>query len=215
LAIRVVLADDHAVVREGLERILKASDIQVVGHAGNVDSAWMIYNKQKPDILVMDISMPGSTGVDGVKYITQRAPEAKIVIFSIHETTQLIERILDAGAKAYVAKSSALLEIVEAIKAVYNNKTYISSELAQSMVYSRLDPTQNLLSTLSEREFNIFCLVADGKSIPEIATKIFLAEKTVANYIGMIKQKLKVRNSAEMVRLAVQNNLIHIDIDDT
>jgi len=211
LAIRVLLADDHAVVREGLERILKANNIQVVGHANNVDSAWLVYNEQKTDVLVMDISMPGSTGVDGVKYIMQRAPNAKIVIFSIHETIQLVERILAAGAMAYVAKSSDLLEIVIAINSVHSNKTYISTELAQSMVYSRLDSTQNLISTLSEREFNIFCLIADGDSIPEIAAKIFLAEKTVANYIGMIKQKLKIRSSADIVRLAVKNNIIQIN----
>jgi len=211
VAIRVLLADDHAIVREGLERILKASDIDVVGQADDVNSAWTVYKKLKPDVLVMDISMPGSTGIDGVKYIRARDPDVKIVIFSIHENTQLIERILDAGAYAYVAKSSDLMDIVKAINMAYQKKSYISSELAQSMVYSRLESTENVLSVLSEREFHIFCLVADGKSISEVAAKIFLAEKTVANYLGLIKQKLKLKNSADIVRLAIQHNLIQID----
>ncbi len=211
MLIRVLLADDHAIVREGLERILKANNIEVVGQADNVSSAWATYNELKPDVLVMDILMPGSTGIDGVRFIRKRAPDAKIVIFSIHENTQLIERILSAGAYAYVAKSSDLMDIVKAIEMANKRKAYISSELAQSMVYSRLESTENVLSTLSEREFHIFCLVAEGNSIPEIAGKIFLAEKTVANYLGLIKQKLKLKNLADIVRLAIQNNLIQID----
>jgi len=211
LGIRVLIADDHAVVREGLERMMKANAIEVVAQANDVNSACTMYANHKPDVLVMDISMPGSTGIDGVQAIRKRNPNAKIVIFSIYENTQLVERVLDAGAMAYVAKSSALMEIVSAINMVYKNKTYISSELAQSMVYSRLEPTKNPLSTLSEREFNIFCLIAEGKDISEVAKKIFLAEKTVANYIGLIKQKLKLKNSADIVRLAIQNDLIQID----
>jgi len=211
LAIKVLLADDHAIVREGLERIMKVSGIEVVGHADDVDTTWLAYNEHKPDVLVMDISMPGSTGADGVKFIRKRDPNAKIVIFSIYENVLLVERILDAGAMAYVAKSSALMEIVTAIQMVYKNKTYISLDLAQAMVYSRLEPVQTPLSTLSEREFNIFCLLADGKDISEIATKIFLAEKTVANYIGLIKQKLKLKSTADIVRLAIQNDLIQFD----
>ncbi len=211
MTIRVVLADDHAIVREGLERVLKVNDIEVVGFANDVSSAWKIYSKQKPDVLVMDLSMPGSTGIDGVQFIMKRAPNAKIVIFSIHENIQLVERVLQAGASAYVAKSNNLTDITTAIKMAVKNKSYISSALAQTMVYSRLESEKNPISVLSEREFTIFCLMANGKSNLEIATEVFLAEKTVANYIAQIKQKLKLKNTADLVRLAIQNNLVQID----
>ncbi len=211
MTIRVVLADDHAIVREGLERVLKVNDIEVVGFASDVSSAWKIYSKQKPDVLVLDLSMPGSTGIDGVQFILKRAPNAKIVIFSIHENIQLVERVLKAGASAYVAKSNNLTDIVTAIKRAAKNKSYISSALAQTMVYSRLESEKNPISVLSEREFTIFCLMANGKSNLEISTEVFLAEKTVANYIAQIKQKLKLKNTADLVRLAIQNNLVQID----
>lgn len=205
------MADDHAIVLEGLQHILEANTIEVVGCAIDANSAWSIYKKQKPDVLVTDISMPGTAGIDSVSYIRQHEPNAKIVVFSIHQNIQLVDRILNAGASAYVTKSSQLSELVTAIQAVHTGKSYIATELAQSLIYTRMGHTQNPVSTLSEREFNIFCSVAEGNSIPDIACNMFLAEKTIANYIGQIKQKLELKNSADFVRLAIQNNLIQID----
>jgi len=211
LTIRVLIADDHAVVREGIQGILKSNSMEVVGQANDVKTALSLYKELKPDVLVLDISMPGSTGTESVSYIIKHDKNAKIVIFSIHENTQFVDRILAAGALAYVTKGSELSELVSAVKTVYSGKKYIASELAQAMVFSRLNSHLSLVSILSEREFNIFCLVAEGKGIPEIAKKMFLAEKTIANYIGQIKQKLQLKNTAEIVRLAIQNNLIQID----
>jgi len=211
LAIRALIADDHAVVREGIQGILEANSIEVVGQASDKNSALALYKSLKPDVLVLDISMPGSSGTEAVSCIIKHDANAKIVIFSIHENTQFVDRILAAGAMAYVTKGSELSELVSAIKTVCSGKTYIASELAQSLVFSRLNEEKSPISILSEREFNIFCLVAEGKGIPEIAKKMFLAEKTVANYIGQIKQKLQIKNSAELVHLAIQNNLIQLD----
>lgn len=209
--VRVLLADDHAVVREGVERILKTEGMDVVGQAADTKSARKLYNKLKPDILVMDMSMPGAAGVDGVAHIMQDDPEAKVVMFSIHENPELVERVLELGASGYVTKSCPLAELVVAIKVIYKGGIYVSSELAQSLVYKRMGNKKNILATLSEREFNIFCLVAEGKCVDEIAASLFLAEKTIANYISQIKQKLELKNNVEIVRLAIQNQIIHLD----
>ena len=211
LAIRVLIADDHAVVREGIQRILEINGIEVVGHACDVKSAGSLYNELKPNVLILDISMPGSVGIEGVSHIKKCDENAKIVVFSIHENAQFVDRALNAGALAYVTKASELSELVTAVKTVNSGKPYIASEIAQSLVFSRINVTHNPIATLSEREFNIFCLVANGGSIPEISQKVFLAEKTIANYIGQIKQKLGLKNSADIVRLAIQSNLIQLD----
>jgi len=209
--VRILLADDHAVVREGVERILKMEGMVVVDQAVDTRSARKLYNELKPDILVMDMSMPGAAGVDGVAHIMQDDPEAKVIIFSIHENPELVERVLELGASGYVTKSCPLAELVVAIKVIYKGGIYVSSELAQALVYKRMGNKKNILATLSEREFNIFCLVAEGKCVDEIADLLFLAEKTVANYISQIKQKLVLKNNVEIVRLAIQNQVIHLD----
>jgi len=209
--VRILLADDHAVVREGVERILKMEGMVVVGQAVDTRSARKLYNELKPDILVMDMSMPGAAGVDGVAHIMQDDPDAKVIIFSIHENPELVERVLELGASGYVTKSCPLAELVVAIKVIYKGGIYVSSELAQALVYKRMGNKKNILATLSEREFNIFCLVAEGKCVDEIADLLFLAEKTVANYISQIKQKLALKNNVEIVRLAIQNQVIHLD----
>lgn len=209
--IRVLLADDHDVVREGVGRILKMEGMEVVAQAEDALSARKLYREFKPDILVMDMSMPGAAGVDSIAHIMQDDPKVKMVIFSIHENPELVERVLELGAAGYVTKSCPLDELVVAIKSVNKGNVYVSSKLAQSLVYKRMGSKKNILATLSEREFNIFCLVAEGKCVNEIATSLFLAEKTVANYISQIKQKLELKNNVEIVRLAIQNQIIHLD----
>lgn len=211
MTISVLLADDHDVVREGSQRILEAAGMKVIGHALDVSSAWALYQELKPNVLVMDMSMPGSAGVDGVVHIMQRDPKAKIVIFSIHENPLLVERVLAAGALGYVTKGSELSELITAVKSVYKGQSYVSSDLAQSLIHTRIAGPKNPVSILSEREFNIFCLVAEGLTTSDIAKSLFLAEKTVANYVSQIKQKLEVKNTVEIVHLAIKNQLINLD----
>jgi len=211
LTIRVILVDDHAVVLEGIQRLLEVNDISVAGTANNAKLAWEVYQEQKPDLLIMDISMPGTTGVDAVTYIKNRDEDAKIVVFSIHENPQFVERVIAAGALAYVTKGSELHELINAVKAVYNGKSYIASDLIQEMVFSRINLEESLVKQLSHREFDIVCLIAEGNSTSDIAQKMFLAEKTVSNYIGKIKQKLHLKNTTDIVRLAIQYGLVQLD----
>jgi len=211
VTISVLLADDHDVVREGEQRILEAAGMKVIGHAVDVNSAWELYHSLSPDVLVMDMSMPGSAGVDGVVHIIQRDPNAKIVIFSIHENPLLVERVLAAGALGYVTKGSDLSELVVAVNTVYQGQSYVSSDLAQTLIHTRISGNKDPISILSAREFNVFCLVAEGFNTPDIAKTLFLAEKTVANYVSQIKQKLEITNTVEIVHLAIKNKIIQIE----
>mgnify|MGYP000503445909 CR=1 FL=1 len=212
MKIRVLLADDHDVVREGVRRVLeREADIDIVGEAVDVFSAWQLYSEHSPDVLVMDLSMPGSSGVAGLGHILQRDSSAKIVIFTIHENPLLVDRVIAAGALGFVSKSCPSSELVQAVRLAYENKPYVSSDLAQTLIFKQNLDKSGGLPALTEREFNIFCLLVEGKTITEISEQLFLAEKTIANYISLVKQKLGVKNTIEMVHLALQNKLIDID----
>lgn len=212
MGIRVLLADDHDVVREGVRRVLERDeDIKVVGEGFDVHSAWKQYSKLQPDVLVMDMSMPGSAGIDGITHILQRDPEAKIVTFTIHENSELVERVLEAGALGFVSKSCASVELLKAVKLASQCKPYVSSDIAQTLVFKQKMGQGSGISSLSAREFNIFCLLAEGRSVTEISETLFLAEKTIANYVSQLKNKLNVKNTVEIVHLALQYKLISID----
>lgn len=212
MEVRVLLADDHDVVREGIRRVLERDDdISVVGEAYDVPSAWKQYSILKPDVLVMDMSMPGSAGVDGISHVLQRDQDAKIVTFTIHENPQLVERVIEAGALGFVSKSCASSELLKAVKLVNKRKPYVSSDIAQTMVFKQKVGKDSGISGLSAREFNIFCLLAEGRNVSEISERLFLAEKTIANYVSQLKNKLEVKNTAEIVHLALQHRLITVD----
>jgi two-component system, NarL family, invasion response regulator UvrY len=208
-AIRVMLVDDHAVVRMGFKLLLQgADDIEVVAEAESGEEAIKRYPEIKPDVVVMDISMPGIGGLEAVSRLLAKDPAAKILILSAHEDSSHPKRLLKAGAVGYLSKRSAAEELIHAIHQVFNGKIFLDSKLAQAMAVQQLTGEQNPVEVLSDREFEVFMLLAKGQSVAHIAEKLFLSPRTVGTHLYNIKQKLNAGNSAEITLIAMRNGLL-------
>ena len=208
-AVSVVLVDDHAVVREGYRRLLeRTEDISVIAEVATGEEAYRVVCELQPDVTVMDINLPGIGGIEVVRRIVSRLPEAKILMFSMHEDTVFSSRALQAGARGYVTKSAAPEVLIEAVRLVAAGKLYISHEMAQELAVQMLPGRDNPIDALSAREFEVFRLLVAGHSLQEISKILCLSYKTVANYQSNIKHKLDVSNSAQVVRIALNHGLI-------
>lgn len=208
-SIRVMLVDDHAVVRMGFKLLLQgADDIEVVAEAESGEEAIKRYPEIKPDVVVMDISMPGIGGLEAVTRLLAKDPAAKVLILSAHEDSSHPKRLLKAGAVGYLSKRSAAEELIQAIHQVFNGKTFLDSKLAQAMAMQQLTGEQNPVEVLSDREFEVFMLLAKGQSVAQIAEKLFLSPRTVGTHLYNIKQKLNAGNSAEITLIAMRNGLL-------
>jgi two-component system, NarL family, invasion response regulator UvrY len=208
--IRVLLVDDHAVVRVGYRMLLKNSeDIEVIGEADSGEQACKAFVELQPDVIVMDLSMPGIGGLEAIRRIIARDANAKILVFSMHEDTVFVEQALQAGAKGYITKSGAPEILVEAIKELAAGKSHIDSDIVQRLAIQKSRGKDSPFSNLSTREFEIFCLLAEGLNTSEIAKRLSLSYKTVANYSTQIKTKLDVATMAEIARLAIRHNIIN------
>lgn len=208
-SIRVMLVDDHAVVRMGFKLLLQgADDIEVVAEAESGEEAIKRYPLIKPDVVVMDISMPGIGGLEAVSRLLAKDPAAKVLILSAHEDSSHPKRLLKAGAVGYLSKRSAAEELIQAIHQVFNGKTFLDSKLAQAMAVQQLTGEQNPVEVLSDREFEVFMLLAKGQSVAQIAEKLFLSPRTVGTHLYNIKQKLNAANSAEITLIAMRNGLL-------
>jgi two-component system invasion response regulator UvrY len=207
--VRVVLVDDHAVVREGYKRLLeRTQDISVIAEVSSGEEAYRIVCETLPDVTVMDINLGGMGGIEAVRRIIARLPDAKILMFSMHEDTVFSSRALQAGARGYVTKSAAPEVLVEAVRLVAQGKLYISHEMAQELALQMLPGRDNPIDALSAREFEVFRLLVAGHALQEISKILCLSYKTVANYQSNIKHKLDVSNTAQVVRLAIAHGLI-------
>lgn len=208
-SIRVMLVDDHAVVRMGFKLLLQgADDIEVVAEAESGEEAIKRYPEIKPDVVVMDISMPGIGGMEAVTRLLAKDPAAKVLILSAHEDSSHPKRLLKAGAVGYLSKRSAAEELIQAIHQVFKGKTFLDSKLAQAMAVQQLTGEQNPVEVLSDREFEVFMLLAKGQSVAQIAEKLFLSPRTVGTHLYNIKQKLNAGNSAEITLIAMRNGLL-------
>ena len=208
-SIRVMLVDDHAVVRMGFKLLLQgADDIEVVAEAESGEEAIKRYPAIKPDVVVMDISMPGIGGLEAVTRLLAKDPAAKVLILSAHEDSSHPKRLLKAGAVGYLSKRSAAEELIQAIHQVFKGKTFLDSKLAQAMAVQQLTGEQNPVEVLSDREFEVFMLLAKGQSVAQIAEKLFLSPRTVGTHLYNIKQKLNAGNSAEITLIAMRNGLL-------
>lgn len=208
--IRILLVDDHAVVRAGYRMLLKNSeDIEVIAEADSGERACKAFADLKPDVVVMDLSMPGIGGLEAIRRIIARDANAKILVFSMHEDTVFVEQALQAGAQGYLTKSSAPEILVEAIKELAAGKSHIDSEIVQRLAVQKSRGKDSPFSGLSTREFEIFCLLAEGLNTSEIAKRLSLSYKTVANYSTQIKSKLNVSTIAELARLAIRHNIVN------
>lgn len=208
-AIRVMLVDDHAVVRMGFRLLLQeAPDIQVVAEAATGEEAISRYPELKPDVVVMDISMPGIGGLEAVMRLLAKDPAAKLLILSAHEDSSHPKRLLKAGAVGYLSKRSAPEELIYAIHEVMRGNIFLDQALAQAIAVQELTGEQNPVEVLSDREFEVFMLLAKGQSVAHIALKLFLSPRTVGTHLYNIKQKLRAANSAELTLIALRNGLL-------
>ncbi|HTT08587.1 MAG TPA: response regulator transcription factor [Gammaproteobacteria bacterium] len=207
--IRVLLVDDHAVVRAGYSALLKNTDcIEVVAEAENGNSAIKIFTDVHPDVVIMDLSLPGIGGLDAMRRILARDPHARILVFSMHEDIAFVEQALQAGACGYITKSSAPHVLVEAVRRIAAGDIYMDGEIAQRMAFQKVRGRDTPFAHLSTREFEIFCLLAEGLSAQDISRRLSLSYKTVANYSTQIRNKLNVDTNAELTRLAIRHGLV-------
>jgi DNA-binding NarL/FixJ family response regulator len=206
---RVVLADDHPIVREGYRRLLeRAGGIEVVAEVEDGESAYRAFCELAPDVLVIDINLPGVSGIEATRRVLAREPAAKVLVFSMHEDVVFASRALQAGARGYVTKSSAPDALVEALRAVARGKVYISHDVAQRLAAQVVPGGNVAFSELSAREFEVFRLLAEGRSVADIARVLSLSPKTIANYQSLIKQKLDADTSAQIVWIALRSGVI-------
>jgi len=217
LKIRVLVADDHAVIREGLRVMLgNQPDMQVVGTAANGREAVRLVDEHEPDVVVIDISMPELNGIEAIAQILPRHPHIKIIVLSIHETKPYVYRTLKAGAKGYLIKETAGLEVVDAVRAVYRGERYLSqriSDLLTDVSYRNLEVPIEIspLEQLSSREREILQLVAEGKTSHEIAERLSISSKTVDTYRSRLMHKIGVDDVAGLVKFAIQHGVISLE----
>ena len=206
-AVKVYLVDDHAVVREGYKHLLEKANIVVVAEASSGEDAYKNYAAIKPDVVIMDLSMPGMGGMETIKKLLAKDKNAKILAFSMHDDIVFCSRAMQAGAVGYVTKSSAAEVLVEAVFAIAANKRYISHDLAHTIATQRLKP-DSALDSLTPREFEVFRLLAKGLSLEDVANTLNLNYKTIANHQTHLLQKLHVENRSQLVLAAIKLNIL-------
>ena len=203
--IKTILVDDHAVVRAGFKMLLAAGDIiDVIGEASRGEQAIQLYQELQPDIVVMDLSMPGIGGLETIRRIVQRDSEALILVFSVHHEQVYVNRALNAGAKGYITKNSAPEILPEAIMSILQGDCYVERGLFKVSADNLAQTDQQAaIAAFSSREFDVFTLLAQGLTVHKIADQLCLGHKTVANYATQIKKKLQINTTAELAHIAV------------
>jgi DNA-binding NarL/FixJ family response regulator len=208
--IRIVIADDHTLMREGLKRILlEAEDIEVTGEAVDGFEALAMVRKGGFDLLLMDLSMPGRSGVDLIRQIKDEAPKLPVLVLTMHEEEQYAVRAIRAGASGYLTKESAGTQLVTAIRKVASGRPFISLEVAEQLAIDAMPARHELPHKyLSDREFEVFNMLVSGKSITDIAALLHLSVKTVSTHKTRILQKMDSNSLAELVQYAIAHGLL-------
>jgi two-component system, NarL family, invasion response regulator UvrY len=207
-SISILLVDDHPIVRQGYRRVLEnQSDFRVVAEADNAADAYSAFKAHGPDVVVMDVSMPGASGLEAVRNIRLRNPDTRILIFSMHGEAMQVKAAFNAGANGYVSKSSEPAVLVRAIRSVVRGERPLSDDVAQALAADSLDPARSKLEQLGEREIEILRQLAAGATKEQIAANLNISTKTVQNYHYLIKAKTGLRTDALLVRLAVDGGL--------
>ena len=206
--ISILLVDDHPVVRQGYRRVLETQgDFDVVAEAENATSAYAAFKIHAPDIVVMDISMPGASGLEAIRNIRMRAPSARILVFSMHSEAALVKAAFKAGASGYVTKSSEPMVLVQAIRSVARGERAMSDDIAHVLALESLSPSASVFDRLGEREIEILRQLAAGSTQEQIASNLNISMKTVQNYQHLIRTKTGMRTDAQLVRLAAEFGL--------
>jgi two-component system, NarL family, invasion response regulator UvrY len=203
-SISILLVDDHPIVRQGYRRVLEhQSDFRVVAEADSATNAYSAFKTHAPDIVVMDISMPGTSGLEAVRNIRSRNNRAGILVFSMHSEPAQVKAAFKAGANGYVTKSSEPATLIRSIRAVARGERAISDDIAHVLAAESLAPSRSALDVLGEREIEILRQIAAGATKEQIAANLNLSMKTVQNYHYLVKAKTGMRTDAQLVRLAV------------
>jgi DNA-binding NarL/FixJ family response regulator len=201
--------DDHAVVRAGVRRLLEQEPLfEVIGEAESGEKAYQIFGDLKPDVMVMDLSMPGMGGLESIRRILMRYEKAKILVLSMHEDLSFANQALKLGAKGYLTKNTLADDLVKSIETVSQGDVFLSDEIAKKMAMQSISGNQDPVHELSAREFEIFRLLAEGLDIEAIASTLNISSKTVSNYQTMIKQKLNINTPIELIRYAIKVGVI-------
>ena len=207
---KVLVADDHAVVREGIKRIIEETADMVV--AGEAVNGWEVLEKARGgdyDVVVLDISMPGKNGMEILKELKRECPGVPVLILSMHSEEQYALRALRAGASGYVTKESAPDELIEALEKVLRGSKYITSTLAERLVLDiGVGSEESLHTKLSDRELQVLCLLAEGKTVNEIGQELCLSAKTISTYRSRILQKMAMKTNTELIRYAIKQGLV-------
>ena len=207
--LRVMLVDDHAVVRMGFRLLLDTtSDLRVVAECGSGEEALKCYADINPDVVVLDLSMEGMGGLETLSRLVAKWPAARVLVLSAHEDTSHPRRSIAAGALGYLTKRSAADALIEAIRSVAARKVFLEAALAHAIAIEQVSKPDNPLEALTAREFEIFVMLAKGKSVAEIAEVLFLSPRTVGTHLYNIKQKLGAGNASELTLIAIRNGLI-------
>ncbi|CAM8631095.1 CitB Response regulator containing a CheY-like receiver domain and an HTH DNA-binding domain [Oxalobacteraceae bacterium] len=207
--INVMLVDDHAVVRFGFRMLLESTDdIKVVAEADSAEAAYQQIPTAKPDVIVMDISLGGTMGVEATRRIVARDKTAKVLGLSSHEDPSYVRYMLKAGAQGYLSKRSAPDELMHAIRQVAEGRMYIEASLSQRMALEEFNGEKSPIEVLSEREFGVFIQLAKGLSVNQIAELLTISPRTVGTHLYNVKQKLGAANQAELTLIAVRHGLI-------
>ena len=207
---RILLADDHEVVRAGYRRLLESTpNLEVMAEVENGEEAYSHYCDLQPDVVVMDLTMPGMGGLEASRRILAHDSAAKILVFSVHENEVMLNRAIDLGVLGYISKRSASQVMVEAIRKVAAGEMYVGQEMMPFLVKRKTSPDSELVAGLSTREFEVFRLLADSQSVNEIAELLSLSPKTVGHHMTHIKNKLGISNIAGLTRLAIRLGIIN------
>ena len=205
---KVLLVDDHAVVRQGYRRLLEDEPgIRVIGEASNAAQACEQARLLGPDVVVMDIALPGLSGIEATRRMLRDQPQLRILMFSMYDDAIYARRALEAGALGYLSKASAPEVLVQAIYAVSRAERYVSPDVATNIARAAAQPGKSEIEALTPREFEVLRLLVQGETVRSISEKLALSEKTIANHQSAIREKLGARNSAQLARLASQLDL--------
>lgn len=208
--IKIILADDHQLIREGLRKILRdESDMNIVADVGDTKELFVYLSKQKVDVVVLDVNMPGRSGIDVLSDLKKEFPDVRILMLSMHAEDSLAIRAIKSGASGYLTKNTAPDEIAKAIRKIYSGRKYITETLAEKLATEvQSDAPSALHQLLSDREFEVFQLLGSGMTVTEIAKRLSISVPTVSTYRARILEKLNMSSTSEIIHYAVKNNLV-------
>ena len=205
---KLLLVDDHAIVRAGFRYLLESDADYEIREVDTAEEACSVYSEYKPDAVIMDLIMPGMGGLEGVRHIQAKDDKAKVLVLSMRDDPVYVRRARKAGAIGYVTKRSAPEELTRAVNTIIKGKNYLSADVKESQTGQEARTDEEKLKCLSEREFEVFCLLAEGRTVVDISNDLHLSPKTVSNHRTRIMHKLNASSIVELTRLAIRNSLI-------